>query len=676
VSRIVDDPAARAAPSSHTQLRRRARGSRWDGPASPLLGVLIALFLSLVTASVALIFHAVLRPVSAPWLPEFVNLVGSVDTRLQRWSFLMAATVFAAVLAVAVVLHPKTPRWLARTGTVFCVRLDQTLKLAAIARGLGLTGPSWLPRAAQWLCLAAALAIFASGQLKLSTYTGGTLLQVVAGDPHIYTIFGRAGEALAGRFAQDPSARDIPAYGFGPSAIYALGRHFRAVGSYHYAYQIARWSNLIAVIVLLWGLFRPQFTRLGVLASALMVVAAAFVAIPLLLPNSYGAYAANLSGLRYAPILMFIVGAALAKKGAAWVSIFILAIFAGLGVVYSIDFGIPSLIGYITFIGLEQGSILMRILRASLFLTGTVVVVALLGVIIQETLSVDLFGSVREVVTLAGNDFGGLLVGFNLLGLVIITLFVVTASALVYSSIDHALDNEQRFVAAIAVIGFFCYLYYLRRPWNGYFIYAYLALFVLRYWLGHTSDWATSERRAGAVVAIAATVLFTQQSYPSLALGLELERINRDNARTEPISILSGIRVGASFADTLSAQISALDRLGTPDSLVVTGFPYLMTTASKIASPPHDIVFEMTTTQGVDVFVASVLAGRPSRVFLEPTDTQAWGPELMHTVVARIENEISGSYKRDDSVSAWRVWNLQLQHPRPKGRLQIEGATP
>ena len=671
MSRIVDDPAARTAPSSQTQSRRRACGSGWVGPASPVLGVLIALFLSLVIASVAFIFHAVLRPMSAPWLPELVNLIGSVDTRLQRWSFLMAAIVFAAVLAVAVVLRPKTPRWLARTGTVFCVRLDQTLKLAAIARGLGLTGPSWLPRAAQLLCLAAALAIFASGQLKLSTYTGGTLLQVTAGDPHIYTIFGRAGEALAGRFAQDPSARDISAYGFGPSAIYALGRYFGAVGSYHYAYQIARWSNLIAVIVLLWALFRPQFTRLGVLASALIVVAAAFVAIPLLFPNSYGAYAANLSGLRYAPMLMFIVGTALVQKKAAWVSIFILAIFAGLGVVYSMDFGILSLIGYITFIGLEQGSILMRIQRASLFLTGTVVVVALLGVIIQETLSVDLFSSLRKVVTLAGNDLGGLLVRFSLLNLAIITLFVVTASALVYSSIDRALDNEQRFVAAIAVIGFFCYSYYLRRPGDGYgyYIYAYLALFVLRYWLGQTSDWATSERRAGAVVAIAATVLITQQSYPSLVLGLELERINRDNARTEPISILSGIRVGASFDDTINAQISALDRLGTPDSLVLTGFPYLMTTATKIASPPHDIVFEMTTTQSVDLFVASLLARRPSRVFLEPADTQAWGPELMHAVVARIENEISGSYKRDESVSDWRVWNLQLHQP------QTEGAT-
>lgn len=85
-----------------------------------------------------------------------------------------------------------------------------------------------------------------------------------------------------------------------------------------------------------------------------------------------------------------------------------------------------------------------------------------------------------------------------------------------------------------------------------------------------------------------------------------------------------------------------------------------MTTASKIASPPHDIVFEMTTTQSIDVFVASVLARRPSRVFLEPTDTEAWGPELMRAVVARIENEISGFYQRDESVSDWRVWNSQL----------------
>ena len=667
MSRIVDDPPARTAPSSQTQGRHNARGGRWLGPASPLVGVLIALFLSLVTASGALIFHAVLAPVSAPWLPELVNLVGSVDTRVQRWSFLMAAIVFAAVLAVAVLLRPKAPSWLARTGDTFCMRLDQTLGLAALARGLGLTGPSWLPRAAQWLWLVVALAIFASGQLKLSTYTGGTLLYVRAGDPHIYWIFGRAGEALAGRFAKDPSAQDIWNYGFGPSAIYALGRYFGAVGSYYYAYQIARWSNLVAVIVLLWGLFRPQFTRLGLLAAAFMVAATAFVAIPLLFPNSYSVYAANLSGLRYAPMLLFIIGGGLVPQKATWVSIVLLTIFAALGVVYSLDVGIFSLIAYITFIVLEHGSILIRIMRTFLFVTGTVIVVAVFFVIIQETLSVDLFRSVTKVVTRAGDGFGDLIVQFSLLELAIVTLFVVTASALVFTSIDRALANEERFVAAIAVMGFVWHSYYLRRPWDGYWIYAYLALFNLRYWLGRTSDWATPERRAGAVVAIAATALIAQQSYAGLSLELDLERINRDNARTEPISILSGIRVGASFADTLNAQISTLDRLGTPDSLVVTGFPYLMTTASKIASPPHDIVFGMTTTQSVDLFVASVLARRPSRVFLEPTDTQAWGSELMHAVVARIENEISGSYKRDESVSNWQVWNLQLHQPRTEG---------
>ena len=398
-----------------------------------------------------------------------------------------------------------------------------------------------------------------------------------------------------------------------------------------------------------------------------MVAATAFVAIPLLFPNSYSAYAANLSGLRYAPMLLFIIGAGLVPQKATWVSILLLTIFAALGVVYSLDVGIFSLIAYVTFVGLEQGSILIRIMRTFLFVTGTVIVVALLGVILRETLSVDLLNGLRKVVTVAADDFGGLIVQFSLLDLVIVTLFVVTASALVFTSIDRALDNEQRFVAAIAVMGFVWYSYYLQRPWDGYWIYTYLALFNLRYWLGRTSDWSTPERRAGAVVAIAATALIAQQSYAGLSLGLDLERINRDNARTEPISILSGIRVGASFADTLNAQISALDRLGTPDSLVVTGFPYLMTTASKIASPPHDIVFEMTTTQSVDLFVASLLARRPSRVFLEPADTQAWGPELMHTVVARIENEISGSYKRDESVSDWRVWNLQLHQPRTEG---------
>jgi hypothetical protein len=667
VAGTVDDPAVKTAPSSQTQARHYAHHSNWVGPASLILGVLVALFLALVTASAALILHAALKPAPAPWLPEVVNLIGSVDTRVQRWSFLMAGAVFAAMLAVAVLVRPKTPRWLARTGVVFCMHLDQVLKLAAIARGLRLTGPSWLRRAVQLLCLTVALVIFASGQLKLSTYTGGTLLQVVAGDPHIYWVFGRSGEALAARFAQDPSARDVSAYGFGPSAIYALGRYFGAVGSYYYAYQLARWSNLVAVMVLIWGLFTPRFTRLSILALALTLAAAAFVAIPLLFPNSYSAYAANLSGLRYAPMLMFIMGALLVQQKATWISILVLAIFAGLGVVYSIDFGLFSLIGYIAFIGLEQGSTRKIIIRVIVFLMGVAIIVAVLGLITRQTLSVDLFNGVRKVTDAAGNDFGGLIVQFNLQGLAIIILFVVTVSALASSSIDRALDGEQRFVAAIALMGFFCYAYYLRRPWDGYFIYAYLALFVLRYWLGRTSDWATSERRAGAVVAIAATALIVQQSYAGLALGLELERINRHSARTEPISILSGLRVGASLAGTLSARISALDRLGTPDSLVVTAFPYLMTTASKIVNPPHDIVFEMKTPQSIDVFVASLLARRPSRVFLEPADTQAWGPELAHTVVARIENEIGDSYKRDKSVADWRVWNLQPRRPSTAG---------
>ena len=48
------------------------------------------------------------------------------------------------------------------------------------------------------------------------------------------------------------------------------------------------------------------------------------------------------------------------------------------------DFGILSFIGNITFIVLEHGSILIRIMRTFLFVTGTVIVVAVFFVITRR----------------------------------------------------------------------------------------------------------------------------------------------------------------------------------------------------------------------------------------------------------------------------------------------------
>ena len=645
------------------RTRLETNNTSWFGPAPILIGMLVALSLWLVATSAALVLYAVLRPLPVPWLPEAVSLIGSVDTRIQRWAFLFTAIAFAAMLAAALLIRPAPPRWLRIAGGALCFSFDRALRLAALSRVLNLSPSRWFVRVVLLVCLVVALAIFTWGQIKLSSYDGTNLLQVQAGDPHIYAIFGEAGETLVGRFSPNASETNLYAYGFGPAAIYAVGRHIGATGSYFYAYQIARWSNLFAVLVLLGALFQPQFSRLGYFPTALILAAAAFIAIPLLFPNSYSAFAANLSGLRYVPMMLFIVGVGALPKRTTWGTkgSIALAVFASLGLVYSVDIGIVSLVAYITFIGLEEGSISNRILQVFVFLGGTAVSVVIIGVIVRETLSVDFFNIAMRVASAAGNDFGGLIVQFSLRDILIASLFVVTASALVFGSIDRALDSEERFVAAIAIMGFVWYSYYLRRPWDGYWIFAYLALFNLRYWLGRTSEWGTAACRVGAIGAFAATAMLVQQSYPGLKLGIDLERASRHNADLKPISMLSGIRVAASFGNTMTARINLLDQLSTPDSVVVTGFPYLVSTASNVANPPHDIVFSMMTTQKIDVFVSLVLTQRPSRVLLEPTDTPAWGPVLMHSVVNRIEKGISGQYKRDEAVNEWRVWNLKAQ---------------
>lgn len=660
-TRVRREPISRSESSLAGELQSNACG--WSGATSFLFGLLVDLFLMLVAAFVALVLYVSLKPQPVPWLPEVVNLITSVDTRLQRATFLITAIVFAAVLAVAIFVRPKSPLQLRRAGEALSSGLDRALRLADLGNVLGRSGPRWLAGSVLFLCFAIALAIFAYGQIKISTYTGDTLLQVVAGDPHIYTIFGRAGETLAGRFAADTSSNRSFIYGFGPAAIYALGRHLGVAGSYYYSYQISRWSSLVPVIVLFWALFRPQFSRLGYLSTAVIVFAASLIAIPLLFPNSYAAYAANLSGLRYMPMIWFIIAACVAPPRTTWISIFALSIFAALGLVYAMDVGIVSLIGYIAFVGLERGRIPLKILRILAFMMGMAIVVAITGAVLWMFLSVDLLISLKQLFLAANNSFGGILVKFSLLDITIIAVFVVTATALVFSSRDRALDQEERFVAAVSIMGFVWYSYYLHRPGYGYWIYTYLALFNLRYVLGRTSDWGTAERRIGAVLIIVVAAIITQQNYVGLKLGRNLERTNGRNAYATPISMLSGIRVGGAFADAMSIRMSVLDQLRTPDCVVVTGFPYLVTTATKVANPPHDIVFGITTEQAINSLVSDILARRPSRVFLEPTETAAWGPELMHAVVSQIEKGISPYYERDESVGAWRVWNSLSRTP-------------
>ncbi|WP_025662200.1 hypothetical protein [Rhizobium sp. IBUN] len=636
--------------------------NRWFGSAPILAGTSVALFLWIVATCTALILYLILKPVPVPWLPEVVDLIGSVDTRIQRWAFLVTAQIFAVILAIALLIQPAPPRLLSIASAALCVRFDRAFGLARLSRVFNLPPPRWLARVVLSLCVAMGLTIFVLGQLHLSSSQGATL-QVQAGDPHIYAIFGQAGETLIGRFSSSTSSQNLYAYGFGPAAIYAIGRHLGATATYFYAYQIARWSNLFVVLVLFGALFRPRLPRLGYLPTALIVLATAVVTTPLLFPSSYSAYAANLSGLRYMPMIFFIVSVGVIPENSASSSrdLITLAGFASLGLIYSVDVGIISLIAYIAFLGLQGGSIPNRLLKVLIFLGATATGFATIGLIFGEWLSVDFFTIAKSVASNAGNDFGGLTVQFSLRDSFIATLFVVTASGLVFSSIDRELDNEERFVAAIAIMGFVWYLYYLRRPGDLYWIFGYLALLNLRYWVGRTSGWGTPTCRVGAIGALAATAMLAQQSYTSLALGFDLERASRNKATLATTSELSGIRVTATFADMVTTQIKVLKQVGTRDSVVITGFPYLATTASNVANAPRDIVFSLTTTQKIDDVVALILKQRPSRVFLEPTHTEAWGPGLMQAVVHRIETGISGQYKRDEAISEWRVWDVQSQ---------------
>jgi hypothetical protein len=635
----------------------RLNSCNWSGATPVLFGLIVALILILVAVLVALLLSVTLKPEPEPWLPELVRLIVSVDTRIQRLTFLVTAVVFAGILAVAFFFRLKPSARLSGAGAILVSSLDRGLRLTKLANLLRKAGPNWGARGALFFCCAIVLAVFTWGQIKISTYTEGPLRQAIAGDPHIYAIFGRAGEELLGRFTADASGNGRLVYGFGPAALYALGRSLGAGGGYYYSYQIARWSNLVAVMILFWALFRPHWSRLGNFSTVVIVHAALIVAIPLLLPNGDSIYAANLSGLRYIPVMLFIIGACVAPKRTTWTFTFVLSFFVALGFVYAMDIGIISLIGCIVFVGLDHGKIHQKLLRVLALVGGSAIIVVVIGQVILTYLSVDLFGSLKEIFVAANSGFGGMLLKFNLLNLTIITMFVVIATALMFISKDRPLDKEERFVTAIAVMGFVWYYYYLHRPGYVYWIYSYLALFNLRYVLGLTSDWRTRERRVGAALIIVVASIITLQNYGGLRKGFKQEFASKWETKM-PTTMLSGIRVAEGFGKTMDARMSMLDRLRTKDCVVVTGFPYLVMTATRVENPPYDIVFGMTTEQVIDSFVSDILKRKPSRVILEPEETAAWGPALMNAVVGQIERKITPYYKRDDSIGAWRVWNL------------------
>lgn len=633
---------------------------QWSGLTATLAGLLTTLLLGSIFIITAYALTELLPPVSSIWLPEAEAFIGSVDTRGQRWGFLIAAAVFALIIAAIVLVRPKTPARLEHWGNQLCDRVDRWLRLDALARFFAQNERNSIGRAILLSCFVIALAVFAWGQSKGSFYTGRDLVRITSSDPHIYSVFGKQGEILAGRFDQattEPAAY----YGVGPSLIYTSGRLLGASPGYSYAYQLARWSNLLVVLVLLWGILDWRGPRPFVIPSIAVAALATTIAILLLLPNSFGVFAPNIAGMRYLPLVLFIVAAKCSPQRSTWLSTTCLGVSAALGFVYSTDVGLFCLVGYLAFVGLEDGTLREKLLRAITFLSTALAAALVLDVIVGELTSLSVIHTLLFAISAESGGYGGILVEFSRFHATIIALFIVTTVALVLESTSRALTLEERFVGAISVFGFFWYYYYLHRPSNLYWIYMYLALFNIRYILTRTVTSSTAAQRVGGILTLVALGIILQQNFKEIRRSFLMEERTAYRESSGPQTLVSGTSVAPSFGDPLNSRIAVLNQNLTPDSIVVTAFPYLVSTETSIVVPPHDIIFSLPTSTDIERLVKDILARRPARVFLEPNNTQGWGPEVTKVVVSRIESAIAGQYKRDESIEGWRVWTPTAQ---------------
>ncbi len=598
-------------------------------------------------------------------LPEVDELIVSVDVGAQQSAFLSALAVLIVVWVVMFFVGDSVRsvigkfidavRPLAERRRDAVSGGGQSTK-TGVARGSLL---SWID-AALGVILLLLLAMILRTILLDRSFDPQEIVMLMSGDPHTYVIYGRACEILRGTIV---SNGEHEAYGPGGSLLYCGLRALGFDASYVTALQLNKSANLAMVMVLTLCLWRYWQNAIAgslrwQLAAAIALIAAVR---PLLVESGSLVVYANLSCLRYVPVMVFLLFACCTTWHSRPRDRALRVLASAVGVVLFPDTGVLAAIGFAVMegaSGFDRGDVVRRG-ASSLLATGALVL--LTSMLLSPFFSRSGLEFSHPLYA-AANYFGGKIVKWDSTMFLLTAVAILTATVYVSASgrarndqraqITAVLNRSQGIALATSVMLIAWIPYYLHRP-SHYIIYSLLALFPLSRALQRVPLLPGSLRSLGAalLIAICLIVFAPHKILPSLGAMLRT-----DNSRSENWREWSGLSVPRTFAEHMSERLAALDRIRTRDALVVTGIPFAIAASGRGMRGPIEVLFTLGRERDLARFIRRLNRERPKMLILDGKDSPAWGAQAIQQIVSRIEMGIMSNYERLDSSSHWRVW--------------------
>jgi hypothetical protein len=644
---------------------------------SRALGGVIALVTLLVSFLVFIItFRVLYHGEKLTALPEVAALFGSVDVSAQQWAFRAALIVLAAAWAISFWASDGLQHMLAS----WFVRPYGVLKqLEATISAYGWIfdrATSKLPNINRWMLaiIDAPLALliflslaFAFRATSVADIYGPAILTagaphsdfefLMGSDPHFYVILGRACEIMHGSLV---GHGDPESYGLGGSLLYCGLRRLGFEAGYGTALRLTRYANYAMALSVAWCLWHYwRRTMASIWPRVAAFVALIVVIRPLLHESGILVVFANLSGVRYVPVILFLL-IACCTTWSDRSSDRALRMLAGVsGFVLFPDTGALAAIGYAVMEGAQAHDRFTIVKRGATSLLLTLGLPLLIGVVLSY--SGRGFGIAQAWLS-GESSFGGEIVTWNGKFAIMVSIAVVVSTILVAVAGNvtrcdaHAkakpIDKNEAIALATSIMIIAWIPFYLHRPYI-YIIFYVLVLFPLSWAMQQLPHLPKLMRAAISVVLLGICYYFITEFSIMPNLG---EILEPKKAEIKGLQVWSGLKIPSAAASQLRERLAALEQVRVRDALVVTGIPFAVAATQPGIRAPIEPLFTLGRERSVADFQRKVEIERPSMLIFDGEDNPAWGAQAIARIVTRIEAGLGSTYSRKDGPRSWRVW--------------------
>ncbi len=333
-----------------------------------------------------------------------------------------------------------------------------------------------------------------------------------------------------------------------------------------------------------------------------------------------------------------------------WVEFTFLSILTALGIAYSPDIGLVAALGLAVAIGLDETTVIRKLLRGFVFIVTATLAYAVLVLLVFLLTGIRIDTVWTGVGQVAGESFGGLSITWQL-GMTTVFCLSAGCTFIVTSLAHHRSLSKQESLALVAsLMSLVLLIYYMHRPYD-YIVFWSLALFPLSL-LFHVAS-------AGDGLAKLAAVGLSAALATSSQVQLESSPAKTPNGDVQ-MTRWSGLMIPTNVAAKLNQRLADLPAVGQKRAVVVTGIPYAVTATKKLTTVPIEAVFELGTEKKIDNLISRLKIAPPDLLIVDAFGSQSMGPDSIVAISARLEAAIRNDYILNSDSRSWRVWQRKM----------------